>query len=104
VLAPDRVVVLERARTTEIAETGPEQAARALVCGTYAAGELRRYWAFAATLAAGTDCGPAHPPVARVAAALADRLPAAELVLTGRAAGDPVALLAGTAALQGGVS
>ncbi len=75
VLAPDRVVVLERGRTTEIAETEPDRAARALVCGTYAAGELRRYWAFAATLALGTGLGPAHPPVADIAAAYADRLP-----------------------------
>jgi hypothetical protein len=74
-LAPDRLVVLERGRTTEIAETEPEHAARALVCGTYAAGELRRYWAFAATLALGTGLGPAHPPIAEVAAAYAGRLP-----------------------------
>lgn len=74
-LAPDRLVVLERGRTTEIAGTEPEHAARALVCGTYAAGELRRYWAFAATLALGTGLGPAHPPLAEVAGAYAARLP-----------------------------
>ncbi|HST66773.1 MAG TPA: hypothetical protein VLM05_16425 [Mycobacteriales bacterium] len=75
VLAPDRVVVLERGRTTGIDVTEPERAARALVCGTYAAGELRRYWAFAATLALGTGLGPAHPPVAAVAAGYVHRLP-----------------------------
>jgi hypothetical protein len=74
-LAPDRLVVLERGPLTEIAETTPEHAVRALVCGTYAAGELRRYWAFAATLALGTGLGPAHPPVAEVAGAYAGRLP-----------------------------
>jgi hypothetical protein len=74
-LTPDRVVVLERGPGTEIAEIGPDDAARALVAGTYAAGELRRYWAFAATLALGTGLGPAHPPVAEVAAAYAVRLP-----------------------------
>lgn len=74
-LTPDRLVVLQRGRTTEVAETEPEYAARALVGGTYAAGELRRYWAFAATLALGTGLGPAHPPVAEVARAYAGRLP-----------------------------
>jgi hypothetical protein len=74
-LTPDRVVVLERAARTEIADIGPEDAARALVAGTYAAGELRRYWAFAATLALATGLGPAHPPVAEVAAGYAGRLP-----------------------------
>jgi hypothetical protein len=39
------------------------------------AGELRRYWGLAATLAAGTEIGPAHPPVADIAAAYAARLP-----------------------------
>ena len=43
-----------------------EAAARALVTSTYMAGELRRYWPFAATLTAGTGRGPAHPPVAEV--------------------------------------
>jgi hypothetical protein len=39
------------------------------------AGELRRFWAFAATLAAGTGAGPSHPPVGEVASAFAERLP-----------------------------
>jgi hypothetical protein len=38
------------------------------------AGELRRYWPFAAALSAGTGMGPAHPPVGAVAAAFATRL------------------------------
>jgi hypothetical protein len=45
------------------------------------AGELRRFWAFAATLAAGTGAGPAHPQVLDVAAAFAARLPCARLTL-----------------------
>jgi hypothetical protein len=39
------------------------------------AGELKRYWPFAATLAAGTGLGPAVPPVSDVASAFAVRLP-----------------------------
>lgn len=74
-LAPDRVVVLERGPRTEVYEVKAAEAARALVAGTYSAGELRRYWAFAATLALATGRGPAHPPVATVAGEYAERLP-----------------------------
>lgn len=74
-LAPDRVVVLERGRRTEVARIGAPEAARSLAAGTYAAGELRRYWAFAATLALGTGIGPVHPPVTAIAAGYADRSP-----------------------------
>jgi hypothetical protein len=78
-LAPDRVVVLERGPDTEITTADPDETARALVAGTYAAGELRRYWAFAATLALATGHGPAHPPIAAVARAYAERLPCTRL-------------------------
>ena len=102
-LGPDRIVVLRRGTgAMRVAAIDPDRAARVLTAATYAAGELRRYWAFAATLALGTGCGPAHPPVARVAAVLAARLPAAELVLAGRPAGDPLALLADLVATGGG--
>jgi hypothetical protein len=74
-LTPDRVVVLERGPRTEMDEIAPEDAARVLTAGTYAAGELRRYWAFAATLALATGRGPAHPPVGEVARQYAGRLP-----------------------------
>src|SRR6185437_1393153 len=74
-LAPDRVVVLERGPRTEVARIGAPEAARSLGAGTYAAGELRRYWAFAATLALGTGIGPVHPPVTAIAAGYADRSP-----------------------------
>ncbi len=76
-LVPDCLVVLRRgtAEQPRIVECGPKAAVRALVTSTYMAGELRRYWAFAATLAAGTEIGPAHPPVSSVASAFAAQLP-----------------------------
>ena len=76
-LRPDSVVVLRRADRVEpgLSPCDPEAAARSLVTSTYMAGELRRFWAFAATLAAGTAAGPAHPPVREVAWAFAERLP-----------------------------
>jgi hypothetical protein len=76
-VAPDCVVVLERggpgARPVE--PRGALAAARCLTAATFMAGELRRYWAFAATLAAGTGVGPVQPPVGEVALAFAERLP-----------------------------
>jgi hypothetical protein len=82
-LSPDRVVVLERgsADHPELVACNPERAARALVTSTYMAGELRRYWAFAATLSAGTGLGAAHPPIAEVASAFTQRLSCFSLVL-----------------------
>ena len=82
-LQPDLVLVLRRG-TGEAATTAPcppEEAARSLVAGTYMAGELRRYWAFAATLALGTGLGGTHPPVEQVARALTARLPCLEIRL-----------------------
>ena len=93
-LAPDAVVVLERG-SSERASLQPasvEAATRSLVASTYMAGELRRYWAFAATLAAGTGLGPAHPPVGDVAEAFAANLPCFSLVL-GRSHGARLAEL-----------
>jgi hypothetical protein len=75
-LAPDSLIVLERG-TSENASLAPRDslsAARSLVTSTYMAGELRRYWALAATLSAGTGLGPAHPPIADIAASYAARL------------------------------
>jgi hypothetical protein len=75
-VGPDAVVVLERGSTDRpvVCPCSPDAAARALVTNTYAAGELRRYWPLAATLAAGTGAGPAQPPVSEVATAfVADR-------------------------------
>ena len=81
-LVPDRVVILRRApggRTTA-RDCRSGRAVEALVGGTYMAGELRRYWSFAATLGYGTGRGPVHPPIAAVAAGLG-RLPCVEIVL-----------------------
>jgi hypothetical protein len=82
-LRPELIVVLRRGlqpdpRLRPITES---QAARAIVTGTYAAGELRRFWSTAAVLAMATGCGPAHPPIEEVAATLAARLPCLELQL-----------------------
>jgi hypothetical protein len=101
VLEPDRIVALERGPYTEISPVRPEDAARALVAGTYAAGELRRYWAFAATLAFATGRGPAHPPIADIAAGYAERLPCLR-VRVGDGAVVSVAQLCGTGGLSRG--
>ena len=80
-LEPDRLVVLRRASGPR-ASAGPlpsAEAARELIAGTYMAGELRRFWAFAGTLALATGIGPAHPDVCGIAASLADRLPCFEV-------------------------
>jgi hypothetical protein len=82
-LRPDRVVVLRRGRgdAPVVRPCTPDTAARALVAGTYVAGELRRYWSYAALLSMATGVGPAHPPVGETAARLAGRLPCVEIVL-----------------------
>lgn len=76
-LAPQRIIVLQRGDPNRLVvrPATPEAAARELAAGTYAAGELRRYWAFAATLALGLGLGPAHPPVAAVSETLAHAIP-----------------------------
>jgi len=76
-LRPAAIVVLERgdARRSALVPCAPEAAARMIVTSTYMAGELRRFWPLAALLAAGTGRGPAHPPVADVAAGLTAALP-----------------------------
>ena len=85
-VAPDTLLVLRRGDTPDVVvrHLDAATAARELVGGTYAAGELRRYWAFAATLALATGRGPAHPPVAEVAELLTARLPAYEVRLPNR--------------------
>ena len=82
-LTPDCIVVLERGseREPEFNPFDPVRAARSIVTTTYMAGELRRYWGLAAILAAGTEIGPAHPPVADIAASFAARLPCRLLLL-----------------------
>ena len=100
-LVPDRVVVLRRGddETGSVRPCRPWVAERSLVAGTYMAQELRRYWAFAATLGLGTGIGPAHPPVAQVAAALARGLPGLAVTLPNRP-GPRLAELLDTAGLE----
>jgi len=76
--SPSVIVVLRRG-TGAVRRLDPAATARALVAGTYMAGELRRFWSFTATLAAATDIGPSHPPVATVAESLARALPGVEV-------------------------
>jgi hypothetical protein len=72
-LKPTCVVALDRGfrERPTLSLSTPQTAARTLATATYMAGELRRYWSFAATLTAGTGIGPWHPPVAEVAATFA---------------------------------
>jgi hypothetical protein len=83
-MQPDRLVVLARGGKPAVTPCSPSLAARHLVAGTYMAGELRRYWAFAATLALGTGLGDSHPPVPVIADTLSTRLPCLRVTL-----GDP---------------
>jgi hypothetical protein len=85
-LRPDLVLVLRRGtgEAATAAPCPPQTAARSLVAGTYMAGELRRYWSFAATLALGTGLGDTHPGVERVARALTTELPCLEVLLGAR--------------------
>jgi hypothetical protein len=82
-LVPDSVVVLARGSSDRptLRVCAPDVARRSLVASTYMAGELRRYWPFAATLCAATDAAPAHPPVEEVAARFAESLPCFSLTL-----------------------
>lgn len=80
-MRPERLIVLERGLVTEIESIRPAEASRGLVAGTYAAGELRRYWAFCATLALATGRGPAHPPLSEIATRYAERMPCLRLRL-----------------------
>ena len=87
-LAPNAIVVLRRGTPEPgaLREADPETAAAAMIAATYMAGELRRYWGFAAALSAGTGVGPPHPPVAEVARTLAARMPCRTLDVGGRRA------------------
>jgi hypothetical protein len=80
-MLPGLLVVLARGGVPAVTACEPALAARYLVAGTYMAGELRRYWAFAATLSLGTGLGGSHPPVQDVADALSTRLPCLQVTL-----------------------
>ena len=97
-LDPDVVVVLRRgsAAAPAVGAISARDAARVLVAGTYMAGELRRYWAFAATLALGTGLGDPHPPIWRAARTLTQELPCQQVALGAKHAASLSALLDGT--------
>jgi hypothetical protein len=82
-LVPDRIVLLRRSgeAAPRMRSCSPADAARALIASSYAAGELRRFWPFAATLSLATSVGNPHPPVREVAEMLAGRCPCVELTL-----------------------
>jgi hypothetical protein len=82
---PDLLLVLRRGDSAAptVQPCQPADVARSLIAGTYMAGELRRYWALAATLALGTGLGEIHPPIERVASRLSTDLPCREIVLGG---------------------
>jgi hypothetical protein len=82
-LVPDCLAVLARGNgdAPEVTACDPAEAAGALAAGTYMAGELRRYWAFAATLAFGTGTGDPHPAVREGAAVLSTGLPCLKIIL-----------------------
>jgi hypothetical protein len=85
-LVPDHLVVVRRtdADVPAVVSCDPETAVRSLVTGTYAAGELGRFWSFAATFTGGTGIGPTHPLVVETARTFASRLACSELRLPRR--------------------
>ncbi len=99
-----RVLVLRRGSETEadIVPIRGGEAARVIAAGTYAAGELRRYWAFASTLALGTGLGPAHPPVVATAGDLAHGIPCSEVQLPATPGAHLTDLIAGSRAATRG--
>jgi hypothetical protein len=98
-MAPDLLVALARGSAPGVTRCDPALAARQLTAGTYMAGELRRYWAFAATLALGTGLGSSHPPVQQIAQELSERLPCLQVTLGDRP-GAPLRELLNTATAQ----
>ena len=93
-LRPQLVVVLRRgdAAFATVQPTTAAAACRELVAGTFTAGELRRFWPLAASLALATERGPAVPPVEAVASRLVRDLPCVEVRL-GRVPGAPLRAL-----------
>ena len=82
-LMPDVIVVLRRSLdgSLEVRRCSSSEAARSLTAGTYMAGELRRYWAFAASVGAASGLGPAHPAITETSALLSRRLATLEVAL-----------------------
>lgn len=86
VLRPDRIAAVQLADVPapSAERIQPDVVARSLITGTFMAGELRRYWAFAAALASATGVGPAQPQVEHVAVELATALPCYVVTLSRR--------------------
>ena len=82
-LEPDRLLLLARGPARALRPARSGEAVRVMVAATYAAGELRRYWQFAAVLALGTGLGPPHPAIEAVAARYASRLPTFAVTVPG---------------------
>jgi hypothetical protein len=82
-LIPDVVVLLRRSADGSLAvrRCSSSDAVRSLAGGTYMAGELRRYWAFAATLSTATGVGPVHPAVVETSAILSRHLSCLEVCI-----------------------
>jgi hypothetical protein len=101
-LVAERILVLRRGSETEVDMVPMRggEAARVIAAGTYAAGELRRYWAFASTLALGTGLGPAHPPVVGSAGDLAHGIPCSEVKLPATPGTHLTDLIRGTAVVS----
>lgn len=99
-MTPDCLIVLRRGseRAPAVGPCPPAEAAQQLAAGTYMAGELRRYWAFAATLALGTGVGETHPDIGAIASAVAARLPCIQVTLGARP-GPPLRDLLGARAV-----
>jgi len=95
--------VLRRGSDSDVAMVSirSREAARVIAAGTYAAGELRRYWAFASTLALGTALGPAHPAVVGCAGDLASGIPCSEVLLPSTPGVHLLDLIAGSRAGTG---
>ena len=94
---PDLVVAVRRGdvdRAT-VRSAPPATVARSLVAGTFAAGELRRFWPLCAILALATGLGPELSPVVEVARQLTERIPCLELALGPRSGAPLRELLAG---------
>jgi hypothetical protein len=80
-LRPDLVVALRRGDGPRLRAVDPDVAQRALVAGTFAAGELRRFWTLTAVLGLASGVGPVLPPVEETARRLCTGLPCVELEL-----------------------
>jgi hypothetical protein len=97
-LTPALVVAVRRSGGTPrpgpaVCTLDAAAAARNLVAGTYAAGELQRFWPLAASLSLATGRGRVHPPVAETARRLTDRLRCLQLDVAGHAGQSLASLL-----------